>query len=32
MTTGRLVGPILLDRLGRVPVLLGSAAAASSAC
>ena len=28
MTTGRLLGPILLDRLGRVPVLLASAAAA----
>ncbi len=29
MTAGRLVGPVLLDRLGRVPVLLGSAAAAT---
>jgi MFS family permease len=29
MTTGRLVGPVLLDRFGRVPVLLGSAAAAT---
>ena len=29
MTTGRLLGPILLDRLGRVPVLLASAAAAA---
>ncbi len=28
MTTGRLLGPILLDRLGRVPVLLASASAA----
>ena len=28
MTTGRLLGPMLLDRFGRVPVLLGSAAAA----
>ena len=28
MTTGRLLGPLLLDRFGRVPVLLGSAAAA----
>jgi MFS family permease len=28
MTTGRLVGPVLLDRFGRVPVLLASAAAA----
>jgi MFS family permease len=28
MTTGRLLGGILLDRFGRVPVLLGSAAAA----
>jgi MFS family permease len=28
MTTGRMVGPVLLDRFGRVPVLLGSAAAA----
>jgi len=28
MTTGRLVGPVLLDRFGRVPVLLVSAAAA----
>jgi MFS family permease len=28
MTTGRLVGPLLLDRFGRVPVLLASAAAA----
>ena len=27
MTTGRLLGPLLLDRFGRVPVLLGSAAA-----
>jgi MFS family permease len=29
MTTGRLVGPVLLDRFGRVPVLLASAAAAT---
>ncbi len=29
MTAGRLVGPVLLDRFGRVPVLLGSAAAAT---
>ena len=28
MTAGRLLGPLLLDRFGRVPVLLGSAAAA----
>jgi MFS family permease len=28
MTTGRLVGPVALDRFGRVPVLLASAAAA----
>jgi MFS family permease len=28
MTTGRLVGGVLLDHFGRVPVLLGSAAAA----
>jgi MFS family permease len=28
MTTGRLVGPVLLDRFGRVPVLLASAGAA----
>ncbi len=28
MTTGRLVGPALLDRFGRVPVLLASATAA----
>ena len=28
MTTGRLLGPILLDRFGRVPVLLASAVAA----
>jgi MFS family permease len=28
MTTGRLVGPVALDRFGRVPVLLTSAAAA----
>jgi MFS family permease len=27
MTAGRLLGPLLLDRFGRVPVLLGSAAA-----
>ncbi|WP_370864899.1 MFS transporter [Nocardioides agariphilus] len=30
MTTGRLLGPILLDRLGRVPVMLGSAFAATA--
>ena len=30
MTTGRLVGPVLLDRLGRVPVLLASAASATA--
>jgi fucose permease len=29
MTAGRLVGPVVLDRFGRVPVLLGSAAAAT---
>lgn len=29
MTTGRLLGPILLDRLGRAPVLWGTAAAAA---
>lgn len=29
MTAGRLIGPVLLDRFGRVPVLLGSAAAAT---
>jgi MFS family permease len=28
MTAGRLVGPVLLDRFGRVPVLLASAGAA----
>jgi MFS family permease len=28
MTTGRMVGPVVLDRFGRVPVLLASAAAA----
>jgi MFS family permease len=28
MTTGRLIGPLALDRFGRVPVLLASAAAA----
>ncbi len=28
MTTGRLLGPVLLDRFGRFPVLLSSAAAA----
>lgn len=30
MTVGRLVGPLLLDRLGRAPVLWGSAAAAAA--
>ena len=30
MTTGRLLGPLLLDRFGRVPVLLGSAVAATA--
>ena len=29
MTVGRLVGPIVLDRFGRVPAMLGSAAAAT---
>jgi len=29
MTTGRMLGPILLDRFGRVPVLLGTAVAAA---
>lgn len=29
MTTGRLVGPVLLDRFGRVPVLRATAAAAA---
>jgi fucose permease len=30
MTTGRVAGPVLLDRFGRAPVLWGSAAAAAA--
>ncbi|WP_346386546.1 MFS transporter [Nocardioides sp.] len=30
MTTGRLLGPVLLDRLGRAPVLWGTAGAATA--
>ncbi len=30
MTTGRLVGPVLLDRFGRLPVLLASSLAAAT--
>jgi len=30
MTAGRLLGPVLLDRLGRAPVLWGTAAAATA--